>query len=580
MSGLIIPTRLRRYFREAATNISLREIKNYWEDEGFAPGFADSGDTSARRTAWSSYEAAVDWANQDDLLRVIRVYESTLPEPTDPTYLSFVAALQRDGWDVESSGRIVSITGGRGASGVRTVNDRYELDPAPIGRGGFGHVFLATIRSTDWYDGDRVAIKLMLPDKLSDATLVRRFQREITAMKTISHEHVLPILDSGYNPDDGWWYTMPIAEGGSLVSHMQQNPSGLALSEALEIMRMICLGVTAIHDANYLHRDLSPGNILKRGDNWLVSDFGLSVGLDRDTTVLTESVYGAGTPVYYAPEQWGGLRDVTRAADVYSMGKLLQYMTTGQPPYTEPRLTHPLRGIILRATNVEETERHASASDLFKEIEKAIVVPTGFPRTDADIQDDYLSALGSRNLIPSERLALVQWLGHMDELDYGVDIYFLNVLPKLHEADIRSMWREDAKGFALLFGKFCRIALEFQSFNFSDVDAPGRFASRAAKLTGAPEIRRQAIELLAKLGYDKNRWLLRELALELVRGLRPGPMATAVVEGFARAGAGATYWVMQDFNPIGLDSDTRARLRAVMSPVLDARQEDDPPFVF
>lgn len=571
MSGISIPTRLRRYFREAATNVARRQIVHYWEDEGFTAGTASDQGTSVRRSIWSSYEASVEWENQDDIQRVVRVYECLLPELTDPSYLSFLNALQRDGWDVASTGQIVSLTAGAAASpAMRLVSNRYELDPAPIGQGGFGHVFLATIRSADRNNGDRLAIKLMLPDKLSDKELVRRFEREIRTMRALSHKHVLPVLDSGYSDDDGWWYTMPIAEGGSLSSHMQQNPGGLALTEALEVMRMICSGVEAIHSANYLHRDLSPGNVLKRGDNWLVADFGLSVAVNRDTTILTQTFYGAGTEAFYAPEQWGGLRDVTKAADIYSMGKLLQFMTTGQRPFSEPSLAHPLRRLIMQATNSNAAERHSSATELLLELEAAIVVPVGLPKSDADIQDEYLDALGSRYLTPDERPALIRWLGSMDEKDDASELYYLTVLPKLHEADIRSMWREDATGFAGLFEKFCYVALNFQSFGFEDVDAPGRCASRAAKLTAAPIIRSQAVELLAILGHNKNRWLLRELALELVRGVRPGPLASAVVEAFAKAGPGAAYWVMQDFRFDGLDSDTRTRLRAIIAPVMDS----------
>ena len=570
MTGLSIPTRLRRFFREAATNVALRQIANYWEDEGFTPGEASDPGSSVRRSAWASYESTVNWDDEDAVQRVVRVYECLLPEQTDPSYLSFLIALQRDGWDINASGRIVGVSLGTQAPDTRLVAGRYELDPAPIGHGGFGHVFLATVRSDDNSNDDRVAIKLMLPEKLSDQELVRRFQREIRTMRAIAHRHVLPILDSGHTDVDGWWYTMPIAEGGSLTSHIQQNPGGLALTEALEIMRMICSGVDAIHSANFLHRDLSPGNVLKRGDDWLVADFGWSVPEARDTTILTQTFYGAGTDAFFAPEQWGGLRDVTRAADIYSLGKLLQFMTTGQRPYSEPLLTHPLRRLIMQATSTREAERHSSAIGLFTELEAAIVVPVGLPKTDADIQDEYLDVLGSRDLTADERLAFVRWMGPMEEHDFGNDLYFLNVLPKLHEADIRSLWDEDATGFAALFGKFCYVALNFESFGFDDVDAPGRFASRAAKLTAAPVIRSQAVELLAKLGHDKNRWLLRELALELVRGVKPGPLASAVVEGFAKAGAGAAHWVMRDFRPDILDQETRTRLRAIMAPVLDA----------
>lgn len=563
MSDLTVPARLRRFFREAATEITLRQIENFWEDEGFTPGPFPGTDSSSRRELWGAYENNVDWADPEQVRRVLRVYECLLPDTTEPTYLTFLNALQRDGLNVDANNRIVFTAAT--APGPRVVAGRYELDSTPIGRGGYGHVFLATdLQASAASDRSRVAVKLMLPEAMAEDENVRRFEREIRIMTNLSSPYVLPIYDSGFNDEDGWWYTMPVAEGGSLIDLVSQNPSGLPLDQLLGIMRSVCAGVASMHEAGYIHRDLSPGNVLRINGDWVVCDFGLSVPVERDTTILTRTGVGGGTRAFFSPEQTSGMKDVREPADVYSLGKLAQYLTEGVWPDFAPALTNPIRGIITKATNLQPEKRHGSAKELEQALIDVISVPVALTKTDADLQEEFVAALRQGSL-GAGALRLLEWLKNLDPADVGVDLYYLNTMPKLYITDIQTMWNADAEGFTNAFGNFCSIALNFESFRFQDVDEPGRFAERAARATNSPAVRSRAIELLARLGRDMNRWLLRELAVKLLRGVRPGPMADAVVEGFTQAGPGPTMWTLRDFNLDQLDAATRNRLRALVA---------------
>lgn len=563
MSDLTVPARLRRFFREAATDITLRQIENFWEDEGFTPGPFPGTDSSSRRELWAAYENNVKWEDPEQVRRVLRVYECLLPDTTEPTYLTFLNALQRDGLNVDGNNRISATS--VAAPGPRVVAGRYELDSTPIGRGGYGHVFLATdLQSSSESDRSRVAVKLMLPEAMKEVENVRRFEREIRIMTNLSSPYVLPIYDSGFNQEDGWWYTMPVAEGGSLIDLVSQNPSGLPLNQLLAIMRSVCAGVTSMHDAGYIHRDLSPGNVLRINGDWVVCDFGLSVPVERDTTILTRTGVGGGTRAFFSPEQTSGMKDVKEPADVYSLGKLVQYLTEGVWPDFAPALTNPLRGIITKATNLQADKRYVSAKELEQALVDVISIPVASTKSDADLQDEFVAALRQGSL-GGDSLRLLEWLKNLDPTDSGVDLYYLNTMPKLYNADIQSMWSADAEGFAQAFGNFCSIALNFESFRFQDVDEPGRFAERAAQTTNSPAIRSHAIELLARLGRDMNRWLLRELAVKLLRGVRSGPMADAVVEGFTQAGPGPTMWTLRDYNLDQLDVVTRNRLKALVA---------------
>jgi serine/threonine protein kinase len=103
--------------------------------------------------------------------------------------------------------------------------------------------------------------------------------------------------------------------------------------EALHYAREIAHGLSIIHTAGVIHRDLKPGNIMLRHDDTVaLIDFGISQST-QITNVLAEGAGEiAGTPYYISPEQASGTATDERT-DLYALGVILHQMLTGEKPY-------------------------------------------------------------------------------------------------------------------------------------------------------------------------------------------------------------------------------------------------------
>jgi len=107
-------------------------------------------------------------------------------------------------------------------------------------------------------------------------------------------------------------------------------------AEALHYAREIAHGLSIIHTAGVVHRDLKPGNIMLRDDDSVaLIDFGISHSAHVARTEVDEtgSPEIAGTPYYMSPEQAGGAATDERT-DLYALGIILYQMLTGEKPYT------------------------------------------------------------------------------------------------------------------------------------------------------------------------------------------------------------------------------------------------------
>ncbi|MET9351696.1 serine/threonine-protein kinase [Streptomyces sp. NPDC006617] len=204
-----------------------------------------------------------------------------------------------------------------------TVVGPYRL-LGRLGSGGMGRVYLG--RSAG---GRTVAVKIVHPHFALDEEFRARFRREVAAARRVGGAWTAPVLDADPEARVPWVatayaagpsLTAAVADGGPLPAHSVR-ALGAGLGEAL----------AAVHELGLVHRDVKPSNILLTLDGPLLIDFGIARATDG-TASLTSTGVSIGSPGYMSPEQILG-KGVTGAADVFSLGAVLAYATTGQPPF-------------------------------------------------------------------------------------------------------------------------------------------------------------------------------------------------------------------------------------------------------
>jgi eukaryotic-like serine/threonine-protein kinase len=181
------------------------------------------------------------------------------------------------------------------------------------------------LEATDRLTNERVAVKLVLPSATArgrDALV--RFEREATALKTLRHAHVVPLLR--FHPE-GPAAVFPWQKGGSLADLLARGPLPPDRAAAIAVSLLSALG--AAHSAGILHRDVKPSNVLfDAASSPSLSDFGAAHLGEGDTTVTAGLI---GSLAYMAPEQLAA-EPASAASDVFAVGAVFLECLTGQSP--------------------------------------------------------------------------------------------------------------------------------------------------------------------------------------------------------------------------------------------------------
>src|SRR5215475_6630401 len=218
----------------------------------------------------------------------------------------------------------------------RTLDQKYYLE-SKLGVGGMGTVY----RAGRLLIGDRVAVKVLHPDRMTDPHAVERFRREARIASRLKHPNVVKVYDFGVSREGLNYQVMELAEGESLRSFVEVH-GRLPETAAAEIIRQVCAALDEMHLLGIVHRDIKPENILLQtipgGLHVKVLDFGIAALRDVKAGKLTRTGAVVGTPHYMSPEHCLG-EELDGRSDIYSLGIVLFEMLTGVVPFDSPTTT-------------------------------------------------------------------------------------------------------------------------------------------------------------------------------------------------------------------------------------------------
>jgi serine/threonine protein kinase len=199
---------------------------------------------------------------------------------------------------------------------------RYRL-LSRLGAGGMGRVFLGQSPG-----GRLVAVKLIRAELADDPGFRLRFAQEVAAARRVSGIFTAPVVDADPDGPQPWLVTA-FVDGPSLADAVTAR-GAMPVSSVLTLAAGLAEGLSAVHAAGVVHRDLKPSNVLLASDGPHIIDFGISRAADSAWLTVGGGIMGS--PGFMSPEQAEG-GPVGPAADIFSLGGLLAFAATGEPPF-------------------------------------------------------------------------------------------------------------------------------------------------------------------------------------------------------------------------------------------------------
>lgn len=199
-----------------------------------------------------------------------------------------------------------------------------------LGEGGMATVYKAFDNRLERY----VAIKIIRTDMFAPNVLeevLKRFEREAKALARLGHPNIVKVHDFG--DFEGMPYLIMEYLPGGTLKRFTGKP--MPYAEAARLLAPVARALEYAHQQNIMHRDIKPANILiTQNGQPMLTDFGIAKILEAgESTGLTASGVGIGTPEYMAPEQgMGGLVDAR--ADTYALGIVFYELVTGRRPFS------------------------------------------------------------------------------------------------------------------------------------------------------------------------------------------------------------------------------------------------------
>ena len=391
---------------------------------------------------------------------------------------------------------------------------------AVIGEGGFGIVQRYRHRKS----GTCYAVKKLRSTTPAD---IKRFSREIDLMHELQpHQHIVEILGQGDHKGTPY-FVMPLADT-NLERFLELRNSALDTGTRLDIIHAICSAITHAHERGVLHRDLAPSNVLLYSPatslQVRVGDFGLGRYLDASTSNSGSRTGGLGHVEYTAPEQRLSLGKATTRSDVYSLGRLIKFVVTGQRP--DSIVTSAFDHVIATATAHDPSRRYSSASALHEAFTELATLSQHHPDT---IELNSLSR-------HSDSLPWADFHRLSTHSDYVGHVYYEYLEPVTDYLSHRGRLERyvttigvDIQSFAQRYMSELRLCVARTGWPFSAMNWLGAFLQQLFLVSTDTAVRKHALDGLWLLAYEHDQWKVQDLVLHILHsGAIAGELDQAV----------------------------------------------------
>lgn len=235
---------------------------------------------------------------------------------------------------------------------VATFSDGFRLlpindDETLLGEGGYACCYF--IKSK------QVVEKRLKEENYLDNGVISSFKREYNITKSLDDiEGIIKVYSLN---ETNLSYTMERGEC-DLYSYVMNN----ALEENFKrnIIYQLCSIMNKVHSRNVIHRDLSPKNLFICSGMLKIADFGLGKDLNAFYSHQTMKTNSVGQYYYCDPRQFMRLKDGDKFSDIYSIGKIINFVFTKDPNCT----SHRYYAVSEKATCADEKHRYQSIAEL------------------------------------------------------------------------------------------------------------------------------------------------------------------------------------------------------------------------
>ena len=241
-----------------------------------------------------------------------------------------------------------------------------------------------------------VAIKILRDEFTTDEEFIKRFSIEAQSAASITHPNIVSVFDVG-NEGNLYYIVMELIKGKTLKEIIVEEGTALPWKWSTNIAIQIASALEMAHKNNIVHRDIKPHNIIITEDGIAkVTDFGIAKAVSNSTITAFGSTIGS--VHYFSPEHArGGLTDAK--SDLYSLGVVMYEMLTGKVPFDadtpvsvalkhmqeeavppieiNPNIRKSLNEIILKAMRKDTTLRYQSATEMLRDLNRALKEPDG-----------------------------------------------------------------------------------------------------------------------------------------------------------------------------------------------------------